>query len=632
MVYCGKPSRGCQNCKTRRIKCDEGRPCCGQCIKSKRECPGYPDEFDLIFRNETAAVKKRAQRAASTSSSKGEFQKPRRDSASPLEAATVWQDSPTRNSPKADRLEWTNKTSSTLARYNESQTTILNFEWQNPLESKVFNFSHPESAPAVLPATARSQKPSSRDVLSSPRCMDTPGTRMNFAITFFFRHLVQMPRSKDSVRGCLEVLGPMYMKARADSILHQATHAMALACLSNGKRSPLIRMEARKLYAKALRDTGEALQDPAQARSDELLMSILLFSMYETITSTDTSRMLWTRHINGAVALVKLRGEQMLSNPVSLHLFQTVRSNMLTSTIQQQRTVEDFPSPKGWHCDEDMDINAANRLTLICINLPNIKYYAQNLLTKEKNANTVKEMMKLIQVAKEVDSALEHWALTLSDQWEPRVKMTVPEEPEDVTTAQFWKGPVYVYADLSMASVWNDYRISRIFCQSVILGCVAALPSHLRSAQIQRILDLAVRITQQMVDDFCATVPYLFGLSSEFEANKVGILDQLALRATGAYYAAWPLWVTNKIPTVPEKQRQWLLSKFLLIGKTWGLTEEQMLNMAQRQAMTAGPQFSYEEYGELKRSNVSPRPCGAEYVHALSPMGTSFVGNGGRYA
>ncbi|KAI0023492.1 hypothetical protein F4780DRAFT_776904 [Xylariomycetidae sp. FL0641] len=63
MVYCGKPSRGCQMCRTRRIKCDETKPTCNQCAKSRRQCPGYKDEFDLVFRNETKATERRAQKA-----------------------------------------------------------------------------------------------------------------------------------------------------------------------------------------------------------------------------------------------------------------------------------------------------------------------------------------------------------------------------------------------------------------------------------------------------------------------------------------------------------------------------------------------------------------------------------------
>lgn len=34
---------GCMTCRKRRIKCDERKPVCGNCIKSKRECSGYVD-------------------------------------------------------------------------------------------------------------------------------------------------------------------------------------------------------------------------------------------------------------------------------------------------------------------------------------------------------------------------------------------------------------------------------------------------------------------------------------------------------------------------------------------------------------------------------------------------------------
>ncbi|CAG9943289.1 unnamed protein product [Clonostachys rosea f. rosea IK726] len=37
-----KVKTGCSSCKQRRIKCDEKRPACSQCIKSRRECTGYP--------------------------------------------------------------------------------------------------------------------------------------------------------------------------------------------------------------------------------------------------------------------------------------------------------------------------------------------------------------------------------------------------------------------------------------------------------------------------------------------------------------------------------------------------------------------------------------------------------------
>ncbi|OJJ46501.1 hypothetical protein ASPZODRAFT_25599 [Penicilliopsis zonata CBS 506.65] len=45
MPNVGRPSRDCQSCRQRRIKCDLLRPHCGQCLRKGRLCPGYRDEL-----------------------------------------------------------------------------------------------------------------------------------------------------------------------------------------------------------------------------------------------------------------------------------------------------------------------------------------------------------------------------------------------------------------------------------------------------------------------------------------------------------------------------------------------------------------------------------------------------------
>ncbi|KAF2436164.1 hypothetical protein EJ08DRAFT_692049 [Tothia fuscella] len=611
MVYCGKPSRGCQNCKTRRIKCDEVRPTCTQCRKSSRVCPGYPDEFDLIFRNETAAVKRRAQRVFSSPSNKSASSPKtpviRKPSSSPTAPLLIWESNATIDSPISDKLTWIedDSVSPHFLQASRPRSKTIEFQLEHPevevLESPTLARLSTLEDVSALPLSPDDGSLSDVSIiglpLKLPSSMDSPGLRMNYAVGFFFKNLVGMPRSTDSLRGYVEILGPMYVKAKADSLLHQATHALALASLSNGRKSPLLRLEARRIYGKALREVGTAIQDPVAAKSDEVLMSIMLFSLYEAITSTDDSRTVWTRHINGAVTLVKLRGEAQLQNETSLHLFRAVRASMLTASIQQGRTIEDFPSPNSWKCDEDLGINAANRLTLICLNLPNIKFYAQDLLGRDKTSATLVDMMTLIRRAKDIDSELEHWALTLPKFWEPLIKIICNEEPENPKTAEFWFGPVHTYGDLSMANVWNDYRVSRIFCQAVILGCVAALPAHARTEQIERISEQAVHITQQMVDDFCSAIPFLLGYDFKSRGQSAG--EEIAAKATGAYFCVWPLFVTKKVPTISEKQKKWLLYRLYHIGTTFGLTETQVLHLAQRHVLTSGPSFSY---GNLART------------------------------
>ncbi|KAJ0417845.1 hypothetical protein BJY00DRAFT_195775 [Aspergillus carlsbadensis] len=62
MVYCGKPSPGCGRCRTRRLKCDEARPSCSQCVRAETECPGYRNTLDLRFRDQSDEVIGKARR------------------------------------------------------------------------------------------------------------------------------------------------------------------------------------------------------------------------------------------------------------------------------------------------------------------------------------------------------------------------------------------------------------------------------------------------------------------------------------------------------------------------------------------------------------------------------------------
>lgn len=71
MVYCGPPSKGCQTCRERKIRCDQRPGRCVRCAKSRRECPGYRDLSDLMFRNESTDVIRKAKAKATSKSRSG---------------------------------------------------------------------------------------------------------------------------------------------------------------------------------------------------------------------------------------------------------------------------------------------------------------------------------------------------------------------------------------------------------------------------------------------------------------------------------------------------------------------------------------------------------------------------------
>ncbi|KAL2785171.1 hypothetical protein BJX66DRAFT_315434 [Aspergillus keveii] len=51
-----RKSPACENCRRRRIKCNQLRPQCSQCARAGLSCSGYREPIDLLFQDQTATV------------------------------------------------------------------------------------------------------------------------------------------------------------------------------------------------------------------------------------------------------------------------------------------------------------------------------------------------------------------------------------------------------------------------------------------------------------------------------------------------------------------------------------------------------------------------------------------------
>lgn len=101
------------------------------------------------------------------------------------------------------------------------------------------------------------------------------------AIPFFFKNFITLPQQAESTRGYLEYLVPLYNRARPSSVLHLATTAVAMAtCGQYPGRQELLR-EAVSTYGRALKKLNDDLKDPVMSKSDETVLAILMFSLYE---------------------------------------------------------------------------------------------------------------------------------------------------------------------------------------------------------------------------------------------------------------------------------------------------------------------------------------------------------------
>jgi hypothetical protein len=150
------------------------------------------------------------------------------------------------------------------------------------------------------------------------------------AIGFFFTKYVMPPKLVP--RGELDFLPELIGKPSTEKILQASVTATGLACLGMSTQSPKILAEARQSYVYALRITNEAIRHPELVKRDSTLLSVILLGMYENSMSGDVY--LWRKHVEGACAIITLRGEQGLRHSIGLRLFQQFYNTILLSAFE----------------------------------------------------------------------------------------------------------------------------------------------------------------------------------------------------------------------------------------------------------------------------------------------------------
>ena len=146
MGYHGKPSKGCDKCRSRKIRvrnsrpppqlslkikqCDQGKPACRRCIQAQCGCPGYRDQLTLQFRDESQEVIRKA-----TASS----QAPKRKREAVFPASSSSRDLVDVHIPSPQPLQLLGDCHILLEPYqdpSQDDAVFLNgFAWQTPAKS-----------------------------------------------------------------------------------------------------------------------------------------------------------------------------------------------------------------------------------------------------------------------------------------------------------------------------------------------------------------------------------------------------------------------------------------------------------------------------------------------------------------
>ncbi|RSL50620.1 hypothetical protein CEP53_008721 [Fusarium sp. AF-6] len=469
MVYCGKASQGCQNCRTRRIKCDKVKPECSQCIRVGKRCPGYRDQLSLMFRDESSKVMQKAHAQWGVGESGSEMA----SQASSSSSAS----SSTSNSASAvssvPTLSCSTSTNTTLAPYSAPSSAISSSAssatyWSSTSPSSLV--SHQTSPPTPPSPTSYHQTSSTSTaqpvaIVPPPR-LPTPvdPSLEEQGVQFYInRYLIGHP-DEPKTPGDLSSTEWLW-----DPAVQDVMAAVGLASLSNLRGDNNLMTTARQRYGVALRQTGRLIQTSVTPDFEVTMRSVVMLAMFELVKGANQNIAHVHAHVMGGVALLR----RWLPMPEVAFLGVRAMLQMCYCLfIPAQMSATPLPAPfYEWitfSCAllDPPDRPAADLGMLIC-RFIDLSTHIQTYVLSDGRPHTTSTLKQLL----DIDAAFAEWDRKLGPTWRFRT-----EKRNNLPPAAVFEGEYHIYFDMFVARMWGHYRWARTLLNRIIADFIKSHP------------------------------------------------------------------------------------------------------------------------------------------------------------
>lgn len=553
MVNTGKPSKGCYLCRERRIKCDEGKPSCMRCQKSKRECPGYRDEFELKLRDQTRATKRKASTSFDINvptftidSYSHQFGQSRNDRPTKRRMSTS-------GNGIIHRTMDSIKTTATHSFYGSSYT----------------DFDSTEPAMPISPVSDIDNELLRSPKTVIPRHFSPPIDQQ--ATCFFLSNFVLLPRGP-TAKGNLDFLIPLVCASSRETSLVLALNAVALVALANQPNSRKLLPLADSQYVTALNQVNNDLQDASKAKENATLAAVFLLSFYEQISSHPMSLSGWQSHINGAVALVKARGKSQLDTKIGRSLFDAVRTHMTVECISRSKDVKEGID---WWTSFASEDKVQHEVSVLNLKVADLRAETHKICTLEGHTtDNIEKVLNHMRKAEQIEKEYVAWYANLTEEWTPKLAAWIDDVAErNLESTACYPGRVDVYGELWMATTHNIVRASRLFILTTILRCTAWITAELDYKLTPEYVEVS-RQASVLIEDIVSSIPFFFGWKSpdtelplsENSYFPCGNDSKISGKGVTGVWAIWPVFAAAASDFATSSQRLWLRGRLKYIA------------------------------------------------------------------
>jgi Fungal specific transcription factor domain len=329
--------------------------------------------------------------------------------------------------------------------------------------------------------------------------------------------------------------------------------AVALASFSNEQQNPAIMKSAIKHYSLALSETKLAMTSSGGVTKDSTVICVLLLGLFEALChSGQQIPRNYTAHNEGALALLELRGPELVQKEIGYLLYLQVSSNIRVSSIVNKKRT---PSRLlAFHKRMIPFVDSEDpkvRLFTILDDFAELQ-----AVIAEDN---IQHSLETACIASRLDSRCESLMDTIRDSSQFTVHISEREVP--FAYGREW----HTYPDAHVAQWWNAVRQSRIMLNQIILDQLATAhfiddPNILRQSLDMQIS--AVTAIQQAAGEICASVPQF---AQEIHQNR-SKSNTAALSLVSRLF--FSLCTVGDSTVVPEQMRRFAARSLWYFGTT----------------------------------------------------------------
>jgi hypothetical protein len=354
--------------------------------------------------------------------------------------------------------------------------------------------------------------------------------------------------------------------------LSLCTQAVGLAGLSKAVRSTKLENHARKIYILALNSINAALASPVLSRLDTTMSAVLLLDEFERLIPYPTRQSnAWSRHLEGAAALMKVRGPDQFQTKIGLEMFAQMSSHFFVICMEHEIALpDDFLSLRTFAADFVDSEDLIWRLTNITI--PYIAFRAA------VRNGSLHDSSAIITTASGLDDEMVALLSSLPPEWHHR-KVQLATQSYLVLESHY-----DTYTVSAIGEALNSIRAGRVALLDVIIREGYKVECTLEdyfftfslSPDIKSKVEIAKKKLRQTTSEICASVPQLAGYHQCLVDDQVLVINRHPAgthplpqmsSVLSSYSLLWPLFAcANSLYTAPST-RDWIVRQLRCIAK-----------------------------------------------------------------